>query len=411
MKEKLYNRIREGVKDMCYIWAREMRQTVTDQGVLILFLLVPLIYPLFYSWIYTNEVVRDVPVAIVDLSHSHQSRQFIREFDASPNTKAAYYCNSIDEAQELVGKQVVHGFLYFPPDFQVLTNRMEQAHVSVFCDMSLMLTYKAIYQTAQAVATDMNTKLQINRSGNHTAREDEITSQPLAFDEVPVFNPTGGYGSSLIPCVLILVIQQTLLLGIGLVAGTTRESNPYRDLVPISRHYNGVFRIVGGKSLAYFMIYAVVATYLTVIVPRLFNFTTLLSPGSLFALLLPFVLSCIFFGMMLSCVVRYRENVMLLVVFTSVPFLFLAGFSWPETNMPGVWRGIATLIPSTFGIRGFVRLNTMGATLDDIRFEYQALWIQTAVYFMVTCLVYRNQIIIARRHAIEELGNERKQNQ
>ena len=113
MKEKLYNRIREGVKDMCYIWAREMRQTVTDQGVLILFLLVPLIYPLFYSWIYTNEVVRDVPVAIVDLSHSHQSRQFIREFDASPNTKAAYYCNSIDEAQELVGKQVVHGFLYF----------------------------------------------------------------------------------------------------------------------------------------------------------------------------------------------------------------------------------------------------------------------------------------------------------
>ena len=189
MKEKLYNRIREGVKDMCYIWAREMRRTVTDQGVLILFLLVPLIYPLFYSWIYTNEVVREVPVAIIDLSHSHQSRQFIREFDASPNTKAAYYCNSIDEAQELVGKQVVHGFLYFPPDFQVLTNRMEQANVSVFCDMSLMLTYKAIYQTAQAVASDMNTKLQINRSGNHTAREDEITSQPLAFDEVPVFNP------------------------------------------------------------------------------------------------------------------------------------------------------------------------------------------------------------------------------
>lgn len=408
MKQTLFNRIREGVKDMCYIWAKEMRQTITDEGVLIFFLIVPILYPLLYSWAYSGEVVREVPVAIVDLSHSHQSRQFIRQFDASPDTKAAYYCNSIEEARQLVGKQVVHGVLYFPPDFQTLTNRMEQAHVSVYCDMSLMLTYKAIFQTAQAVANDMNTKLQIARTGNLTAREDEISTQPLAFDEVPVFNPTGGYGSFLIPSVLMLVIQQTLLLGIGLAAGTARESNRYRDLVPISRHYNGVFRIVLGKSLAYFMIFAVIAAYLSVIVPRIFGFTTLLSAGSLAALLVPYILSCIFFGMMLSCLVRYRENVLLLVVFTTVPFLFLAGVSWPQSSIPGAWRGIATLIPSTFGIRGFVRLNTMGASLADIRLEYQALWIQTVVYFFATCLVYRFQVISARRHAIEQLKNKTK---
>lgn len=411
MKETLLYKIREGIKDMCYIWAKEMRQTFTDEGVLIFFFLVPIFYPLLYSWAYSNEVVRDVPVAIVDLSHSHQSRQFIRQFDASPNTRAAYYCNSIDEARELVGKQVVHGLLYFPPDFQTLTNRMEQTHVSVYCDMSFMLTYKAIFQTAQEVASDMNKKVQIALSGNMTNREDEISTQPLDFDEVPVFNPTGGYGSFLIPAVLILIIQQTLLLGIGLAAGTARETNRYGDLVPVSRHYHGVFRIVFGKALAYFMIFCVIAAYLTLVVPRIFDFTTLLSAGSLVALLVPYILASIFFGMMLSCLVRYRENVLLLVVFTTIPFLFLSGVSWPQSSIPGVWRGISTLIPSTFGIRGFVRLNTMGATLDDIRFEYQALWIQTAVYFMVTCLVYRNQIIIARRHAIEELENERKQNQ
>ena len=405
MKETLLHRIREGVKDVFYIWAKEMRQTFTDEGVLIFFLIVPIFYPLLYSWAYSNEVVRDVPVAIVDLSHSHQSRQFIRQFDASPNTKAAYYCNSIEEARELVGKQVVHGVLYFPPDFQTLTNRMEQTHVSVYCDMSLMLTYKAIFQTAQEVASDMNTKLQIAMSGNYTDREDEILTHPLAFDEVPVFNPTGGYGSFLIPAVLILIIQQTLLLGIGLAAGTARETNRYRDLVPVSRHYNGVFRIVFGKLLAYFMIFCVIAAYLTIIVPRLFGFTTLLSAGPLIGLLLPFILASIFFGMMLSCVVRYRENVILLVIFSSLPFLFISGVSWPQSSVPGVWRGISILIPSTFGIRGFIRLNTMGATLSDIRLEYQALWIQTFVYFLATCLVYRFQIISARRHAIEHMKN------
>ena len=374
MKETLLYRIREGVKDVFYIWAKEMRQTFTDEGVLIFFFIVPIFYPLLYSWAYSNEVVREVPVAIVDLSHSHQSRQFIRQFDASPNTKAAYYCNSIEEARELVGKQVVHGVLYFPPDFQTLTNRMEQTHVSVYCDMSLMLTYKAIFQTAQEVASDMNTKLQIAMSGNYTDREDEISTHPLAFDEVPVFNPTGGYGSFLIPAVLILIIQQTLLLGIGF-----------------------------GKSLAYFMIFCVIAAYLTIIVPRLFGFTTLLSAGSLIGLLLPFILASIFFGMMLSCVVRYRENVILLVIFSSLPFLFISGVSWPQSSVPGVWRGISILIPSTFGIRGFIRLNTMGATLSDIRLEYQALWIQTFVYFIATCLVYRFQIMSAHRHANERI--------
>ena len=403
MKETLLYRIKEGVRDMCYIWTKEMRQTVTDEGVLIFFLLVPILYPLLYSWAYSNELVREVPVAVVDLSHSHQSREFIREFDATPDAKVAYYCNSLDEARALVGKQVVHGVLYFPTDFQTNVLRMEQSHVGVYCDMSLMLAYKAIFQSAQAVASNMSSKMQIALSGNYTDREDQISTKPLEFEEVPVFNPTGGYGSFLIPGVLILIIQQTMLLGIGLAAGTARESNRYHDLVPVSRHYNGIFRIVLGKSMAYFMIYAVIAAYLTIIVPRIFGFTSLLSGAPLLALMVPYILSCIFFGMMLSCLVRYRENVILLVVFTSLPFLFLSGISWPQSSIPGAWRSIATLLPSTFGMRGFIRINGMGATLSDIRLEYQALWVLTLVYFFATCLVYRFQIIAAHNHANERI--------
>ena len=97
--------------------------------------------------IYNNEVVREVDTAIVDLSHSHSSREFIRDYDASPDAKATYYCNSLDEAKELVRRQAVHGILYFPADFDTKLNRGEQAHVGVYCDMSLMLTYKAIYYT------------------------------------------------------------------------------------------------------------------------------------------------------------------------------------------------------------------------------------------------------------------------
>ena len=403
MKETLLHRIKEGISDLCYIWVKEMRSTVKDEGVLIFFILVPILYPLLYSWAYTNEVVREVKVAVVDLSHSQKSREFIRLFNASPDAQATYHCSSLDEARTLVGKQVVHGVLYFPPNFEQQIYRMEQSHVGVYCDMSLMLTYKAILQTAQGVASRMNTNLQVALSGNMTDEEDRISAQPLAFDEVPIFNATGGYGNFIIPLVLILIIQQTLLLGIGLSAGTARESNRYQDLVPVSRHYNGIFRIVLGKSLCYFMIFTVITAYLTLVVPRLFGYTSMLHAGSLIALMTPYLLACIFFGMMLSCLVRYRENVILLVVFTSIPFLFLAGISWPQSSMPGAWRAIACLVPSTFGVRGFVRLNSMGASLSDITLEYQALWVQTLVYFFATCLVYRFQIQQAHRHARERI--------
>ena len=398
-KDSLLYRIKEGISDTCYIWVKETRSTVKDEGVLIFCILVPLLYPLLYSWIYNNEVVRNVPVAIVDHSHSATSREFIRHVDASPDVKVAYYCNSIDQAKELTGKQQVHGTLYFPENFESRLFRGEQTTVGVYTDMSLMLTYKAIYQAAQAVSSEMNAQIQIKQSNDFTDREDKVTTQPLAFDEVPIFNTTGGYGNAILPGVLMLILQQTLLLGIGLAAGTARENNRYQDLVPISRHYNGIFRIVLGKSMCYFMLYMVMGSYLALVVPHMFHFVSLVTAQTIAGLLVPYILACIFFGMTLSCLVRYRENVMLLVVFTSVPFLFLTGISWPQSNIPGIWQGVSCLIPSTFGVRGFLRISSMGATLPDIETEYQALWIQVFVYFLLTCLVYRYQINSTRRRA------------
>lgn len=404
----LITQIVDGIHDMCYIWWLEMKNTFKDEGMLIFFILVPLGYPLLYSWIYNNEVVRDVPVAVVDMSHSKASRTFINKFDASPDTWAAFYCNNLDEAKTLVGKQKVHGILYFPPDFSHKLGTGSQAHVSVYCDMSLMLTYRAIYQTATAVSMDMNAEIQKPKSGGMTTRDDELNTEPLQVERVEMFNSTGGYGNALLPAVLILIIQQTLLLGIGLSAGTARENNRYKDLVPISKHYNGIFRIVLGKSMCYFMIYCVMSAYITLCVPRFFHYTSLVHGSDLLALMIPYLLSVIFFGMTVSCMVRYRENVLLLVVFTSVPFLFMSGISWPESNMPGFWKGVSCVIPSTFGIRGFLTISSMGGTLQDIQTEYKALWIQTLVYFFTTCAVYRYQIINARRHAVEHLEQLKK---
>ena len=404
----IFHNIREGLEGISYIWWQEMRQLMKDEGVIIFFFLVPLAYPLLYSWIYNNETVHDVPVAVVDDSHTSLSRQFIRMCDASPDVKVLYYAQDLDEAKSLVSRQLVKGIYYIPSEFEISVNRMEQGVISVYCDMSLMLTYKAIFQTAQLVSMQMGSKIKTKLGRNYTAREEAISAKPLDFADVAIFNPAGGYGSFILPGVLMLILQQTLVLGIGLSAGTAREENRYGQLIPVSRHYHGVFNIVLGKGLCYFMIYAVMGAWLVAGVPRLFHFPQLATWQSLLTLMLPYTLACIFFGMVVSCLVKYRENVMLLMVFVSIPLLFLTGVSWPLSNIPGFWQGASWLFPSTFGVRAYVRLNSMGASLSDVIWEYRILWLHVLVYFFLACGVYRYQIHLARQDVRDRLAEKKK---
>ena len=393
----IFHKFKESLSDVLYIWWQEMLQVLRDEGVAIFLVIVPLGYPLLYSWIYNNEAVHEVPVVVVDQSHTKLSRQFVRDCDASPDVRVLFYAEDLDEARSLVSRQLVKGIYLIPNDFSSRINRGEQSTVSVYCDMSLMLAYKAVYQTAMVEAMRLGAGLNIKKAGNYSKREDEITVQPLAVDDVIMFNPTGGYGSCVLPAVLMLILQQTLALGIGMSAGTARERNRNGMLIPNDDpHYRGAYRIVWGKALCYAMIAAVTGAYLALAVPRMFSFPHLANRWDLLLMMIPYILACIFFGMTVSCLVRYRENVMLLMVFVSIPLLFLTGVSWPQSNIPAAWQGVSWLFPSTFGVRAYIRVNTMGASFDQILPEIRILWIQAAFYLGLASLVYRHQFRLAK---------------
>ena len=391
----------QGVQDLFYIWKQEFRTTFRDQGVLIFFILVPLAYPLIYGFIYTNETLRNVPAVVVDDSRSSLSRKFVRRLDASPEVAVVSHCADMEEARLVLRERGAYGIVYLPETFSEDIAEGRQTQVSLFCDMSGLMYYKALLSASTEVSLAMNAEIKTARAGNTTSRQDQITVYPIEYKDVALYNPTNGFAAFLLPAVLVLVIQQTLLLGIGLAAGTAREKNQFRDLVPINRHYNGTLRIVFGKGLSYFMVYALVSVYVLCVVPWIFRLNRIALPGELVLFTLPYLSACIFFAMTASIAIRNRETCMLIFVFTSVPLLFLSGISWPAAAIPPFWRYFSYLFPSTFGINGYVRINSMGATMDEVSFEYRALWLQTGIYFLTTCIVYRWQILCSRRHVIE----------
>ena len=313
MKEKRFKEIvSEGIADLFYIWWQELKAVVKDQGVLIFFILVPLGYPLLYTFIYTNETVREVPAVVVDNNRSTLSREYLRLVDAGPDLHIVSHCADMEEAKALLKEGKAYGIIYIPESFSRDIAKGIQTRVTLYCDMSGMLYYKAMLTANTNASLTMNKQIKIERSGNTTERQDEVSSSPIEYEDISIFNPQNGFAGFLIPAVLMLIIQQTLLLGIGLSAGTARETNRFRDLVPLSRHYHGTLRIVLGKSLTYFMIYVIMSVYMLCLVPKMFSLVQIAQAGTLFAFVLPYILACIFFAMTCSIFIHHREACMMI---------------------------------------------------------------------------------------------------
>lgn len=370
------------LKDIADKFVAELKAITKDEGVILFFVLLPLSYPLLYSWIYNNEVVREVPVVIVDDSHSALSREFIQKFDASPDVSVAYYCRDIAEGRDVIGRGEAYGIVYFPDDFSTNVGRMKQSHVSVYCDMSYMLTYKAIFTTATTVSQKLGGAIRTQLINPQTDRDAELSAAPLEVDDVPIFNVTGGYGNFVLPGVLVLIVHQALLLGVGMISGTERDRkyvNYRHDSSSTTMRHAWVMFF--GKVFCYYVIFAVMLAYVALVIPKIFGFVSLVHALDISVFLAVYLLDCVLFAITFSEVVRNRESVMIMVVFMSLPLLFGAGLSWPQSNAPTYLQGIVKIFPSTFGIRGFVRMSSMGARLCDITVELKDLCVIIPIYF------------------------------
>lgn len=388
------------VVNIVQVWMHELCEASKDEGILIFILFVPLFYPLLYSYVYTNEMVREVPVAVVDANCSPSSREFTNKVDACSDVLVSATCANISEAKELLYKRSVYGIIYIPESFSKDISRGDQTTIGLYCDMGSMLYYKALLLSANNVAMEMNRNIKVEKHLNgFTDRQDEIEKMPVEYEYVPLYNTQSGFAAFLIPPVLMLIIQQTLCLGVGMSMGRGRE-NYRRNVKLLSIIYTDAPSIVIGKSLFYFMLYMVSGCYMFGIITPSFGLPNIGDYATFLYFLVPYLLSCTFFAITLSTLVYRREDCIMLFVSMSVPLLFLSGITWPREAMPEFWKGMSYVFPSTYGIRGYVKIASMGAKMNEVLPEYMALWIQTIVYFVSSCLLYRWRISLVR----EKLG-------
>lgn len=386
--------IKDGILNTFRIWMREYRLIFSDIGVMVIIFAVPLLYPLLYSFIYYPEVVRELPIAVVDLSQSTDSRQFTRNLDATPDLKVSAQSQSMGEAIVLFQKREVRGIIQIPESFSTDIALGRQTTISAYADMEFFLYYKALMTGASFVTLETGKEIQIRNLMNSgkSEREATVTAEPIRLVDNAMANRSGGFASYGIPAALILIIQQTLILAIGIMAGTARERHIFGTLVPLDRKRMGTIRLIAGKTAAYFSIYALLCVYMLGMIPHWFGYGRSAGLSEIIALIIPFIFSSIFLGLTLSVIFRNRESAMMLYLFTSIPLLFLSGIIWPLSNFDTVWLVVREIFPSSNAIFGFIKMNSLGAGISETRREIAALWVQTGIYFLTACIVYGYQV-------------------
>lgn len=355
-----------------------------DQGLITFCLVVPLVYPIIYAFLYNGETVREVPTVVVDECNTAMSREFLRHVDATADVDILSHAQNMENARDYIRRREAYGVIYIPRDFEKRIVRGDQSYVNIYVDMSGMLYYKAILSATTNVSLAMNAEIKASRKA-------------INYEDVSLYNPQNGFAGFLIPAVLVLLLQQTLILGIGMARGTEVELRRFTGIDSLL-HVSDAQLVTLGTALAFLLVYVPISIWVLGVIPKMFALNSIGNFWQLWAFMLPYLLACLFFALSISSLCRQRESIILLAVFTSVPFLFLSGVSWPGSSMPAFWKNISYVIPSTFAINGYVKLNSMGAHLPQVWTEWRALWIQAGAWFLVAWFSVIRQLWPDRAH-------------
>lgn len=368
---------------------KELREVFADKGALLILIGAMIIYPLVYSIGYSGEVLTELSFGVVDLDQSGMSRQYTRMLDATNELNVTYNPASLEEAEKLFLKDEIKGVVLISGGFEkdILTGK--QAHVSVYADGSYFLKYKAGILASNTVNSYFNAGVAVKRYmiEGKTFDQAMAASSPIRAHAHVLYNPSSSYGSFVMPGLILIIIQQTLLIGIGILGGSFSASKSSPFLLPENKRKKEVLPYLLGKTGAYLLVSMFNVAMAVVLVHHWFNYPNKGNMLHVMMLLLPFLLATIFLGITLSTLFRHRESSIVFMVFLSPIALFLSGISWPVSAMPDWIVVLSKLFPGTTAVPAYLRLRTMGVGISGIKHDMIALYIQAAVYAAFT-LVY-----------------------
>jgi ABC-2 type transport system permease protein len=349
----------------------EWRRVLGMRSAFSLLFLAPLVYGVYYPQPYLNQILRKLPIAVVDNDLSDLSRQMVETLDASGALSVAVRARTVAEARTAIDRGQAFAAVEIPADTERDVLKGITTHIPIYADATYLFMFRS---TASGVATAIGalTSDLVSRgarSDGSLVKAKLASSSPAAVLLQPIFNPVGGYASYIVPAAFVLIMQQTLLIGAAMLTGTALAKG------------GGALAGVLGRGVAHLTIYLPALALYLIVLPRFYGFSALGHLPQIFALATVFLLATSFLGQAIGAWFTRPENATLLLLATSLPQFFTAGFAWPREAIPDAAIALGRLFPADSAIDGLVRINQLGASIWEVGHDWLGLWCLALVYF------------------------------
>ena len=354
----------------------EWRRVLGTRSAFSLLFLAPLVYGVYYPQPYLNQILRKLPIAVVDDDLSGLSRQIVETLDASGALSVAVRARTLAEARTAIDRGKALAAVEIPADTERDVLKGITAHIPIYADATYLFIFRS---TASGIATAIGalTSDLVSRGARSDGSLVKAKLASLSPSDIllqPIFNPVGGYASYVVPAAFVLILQQTLLIGAAMLTGAALANG------------GGTFAGVFGRGIAHLTIYLPALALYLVVLPRFYGFSTLGHLPQLFALATVFLLATSFLGQAIGAWFTRPENATLLLLATSLPQFFTAGFAWPREAIPGAAIALGRLFPADYAIDGLVRINQLGASIWEVERDWLGLWCLALAYFALAVI-------------------------
>ena len=373
------------------VFAHEAKRLFSDAAIVLTIIGGVVLYSFLYPQPYARQSVSGLSVSVVDYDKSDVSRSVIFKLNATPQIVVTRNDMSELDAKEALIRGDVRAIIIIPHNFKRDLTLNESPTIAVGADSGYFLIYGSILEGAmKSILTQSATIKVVNLLKKQVPlSEAEVSYAPFSMKVINLFNRDNSYTQYVVPAVFVLILQQTLLIGLGIFGGgineeMRRQSEGYFKKADIWKMYLSRYLLFGGIFLVHMLFYFGFSFELFD-VTRLGRIPDLLNFGA------AFLTASIALGLFLGSLFSSREAATPIVLFSSMPLVFSVGFVWPVEAIPSVIHYLSLLVPSTPGINGFLALNQMGANFESVKGNYLLLWIQAFIYMTLAFLVFRKR--------------------
>jgi len=355
-------------------------------------IIAPLLYAFFLGSIYLNKDIDNINFAVVDYDKTRTSRKICRLISSNPKINLIGNLDSYAVGVELIKNLEIEGFIVIGNGFEKELYRGNSETVKLYLNTTKFLPSNDINMVINQVILSVGSDIRLNyfESSEIPVIEAKQLTNQLVSQIYPIYNATNSYGDFLLPGLFFLILQQTLLIGLGESVSRDGEKGTLISIL----NSTGIMGYIGGKSLYYIVLYMSYLLLFTVVVFPFFDIPNKVDVMPIVVVYLAFILSIISLTMLIGTFVRSQARMMEILAFTSYPFFLLSGYSWPVSSMPVPLQWLSSLLPTTPMMEAMSRLYIMGGNWNDISNQFVHLIYLAALF---SGLLVVRLIVLERR--------------